>query len=184
MTKLIIIAAAVIGLAQPAGAQEGSPPATGLPQAPSPARPPQEDAPGAAIFVDQVASANLFGMQLAQIALSHAHAQRIRDLAGKMARQDNKAQQELKAAARQQSVRFQPNLSAAQAQKLDALKTAPDDQFDSVFLSARMTTAQDMMSLLSLYASKGMAGPLKHYAMAQFQNVRMDFLQAQEMSGR
>ena len=160
------------------------PPATELPKAASPAEPPEGQPPGADLFVSQLASANLFGIELARLAQKRSNTPRIRALAEKIVGTDQKSQDELQAAANEQGIRFQANLSAEQAGKLNALKDAPEDQVDQVFLSARMTAAQTQMSLLSLYGSKGQAGALKRYALSEFQQVRAGFLEAHEMSGK
>lgn len=160
------------------------PPATELPKAASPAEPPEGRPPGADLFVSQLASANLFGIELARMAQKRSNTPRIRALAEKIVGTDQKSQDELQAAANEQGIRFQANLSAEQAGKLNALKDAPEDQVDQVFLSARMTAAQAQMSLLSLYGSKGQAGALKRYALSEFQQVRAGFLEAHEMSGK
>ncbi|HWU64078.1 MAG TPA: DUF4142 domain-containing protein [Ensifer sp.] len=160
------------------------PPATELPQNATPAKPPEGQPPGADVFVDQIASFNLFDLELARLAQKRSNDPKMRALADKAMEVDQKAQDELQAAANEQRVRFQPNLTAEQAEKLNALKAAPNDQLDTVFLSARMAAAQSQMSLLALYGSKGEAGALKRYALSAFQQARTNFLEAHEMSGK
>lgn len=171
-------------LALPLGVSaQQSPPVSQLPATATPAKPPEGQPPGADLFVEQMASSNLYGIELARLAQKRSNSPHIRALADEITQKDRKSQDELQSAANEQGIRFQANLTAEQAQKLNALKEAPNDQIDTVFLSARTAAAQTQMSLLSLYGSKGDAGPLKRYALAQFQQVRANFLQAHEMSG-
>ncbi len=183
MRIALFTALSMLSMPLVASAQQ-SMPATEMPEAATPAKPPEGQPPGADLFVDQMAASNLFGIELARLAQKQSSAPRIRTLAEKIIQNDQKAQDELHAAANEQGVRFQPNLSAEQAEKLKALKEAPSDQVDAVFLSARMAAAQTQMSLLSLYGSKGGAGALKRYALSQFQQVRANFLEANELSGK
>lgn len=175
----------LLTLALPLGvAAQQTPPASELPATATPANPPESQAPGADLFVEQMASSNLFGIELARLAQQRSSEPRVRALAEKIIQNDQKSQDELQAAANEQGVRFQANLTGGQAEKLNALKDAPTDQLDNVFLSARMATAQTQMSLLSLYGSKGTAGALKRYALTEFQHVRMNFLEAHDISGK
>lgn len=177
MTLLILALPVGVSAQQP-------PPASELPATATPAKPPEGQPPGADLFVEQMAASNLFGMELARLAQKQSTTPRIRTLAEKIIQNDQKSQDELQAAANEQGIRLQANLTTEQAQKLSALKEAPADQIDTVFLSARMTAAQTQMSLLSLYGSKGGAGALKRYALSEFQQVRTNFLEAHEMSGK
>ncbi len=180
-----VILITVIALAVPAGAlAQQPPPASELPATVTPSRPPEGQPPGAEEFVEQMASSILFGIELARLAQQRSNTPRIKGLTDKVIEIERKAQNELQSASREQGIRLQANLTATQAQKLRALKEAPDDQIDTVYLSARMAAAQKQMSLLSLYASKGDAGALKHYALSEFQQVRANFLEAHEMSGK
>lgn len=180
-----VIITTLLAFALPlAVAAQQPPPAAELPKAATPAKQPEGQPPGADLFVEQMASSNLFDIELARLAQKQSTDPKIRALADKMIQSDQKAQDELQAAANEQGTRFQPNLSADQAEKLAALKDAPADQIGTVFLSARMAAAQTQMSLLSLYGSKGAAGALKRYALSEFQQVRANFLETQGMSGK
>lgn len=71
-----------------------------------------------------------------------------------------KAQAELETAAKAQLLTFKADLDASQAEKLEALNSAPDANFDAAFLSAQMVVHQSAMELFALYAEKGEEGPL------------------------
>lgn len=183
MKVAITLALLTAAVAQAVPAQQ-PPPATEIPEPATPAQPPGGPAPDADVFVEQMAAANLFGIEMARLAATASATPRIRTLAEKIIRSDQEALDELQAAANESGVRFQANLTAEQAQKLQALRDAPPDQIDVVFFSSRMAAAQSEMALLSLYGGKGNAGALKRYALSQFQQVRTDFLEAHEISGK
>lgn len=181
-----LTACTILAFAMPAfaDAQQPTPPATQLPASPTPARPPAGKVKAPAEFAADATSGNLFAKRLASVAMKRGRQGEIRSLAARMLREENKAQGELNAAIKDQHVKVRANLTPSQARKLQALRTAPANQFDNVFLSAEMDAAQKQMKRLSLYGDKGAAGPLKHYARTHYPLARMRFLQARALSGR
>lgn len=95
-----------------------------------------------------------------------------------MVKDRRKAQAELEAAAKAQLVTFKADLDASWAEKLEALNSAPDANFDAAFLSAQMVVHQSAMELFAFCAEKGGEGPLRTHAQAQYPALHMHFLKA------
>ncbi|MBR0557062.1 DUF4142 domain-containing protein [Ciceribacter sp. L1K23] len=153
-------------------------PATEIPTPPTPADAPQGEAPAPDEFAARAASSNLLEIKTAELALKRSADPFVTDYARQLIADHRKVQSELEAAARAQSVTVDFALDSSQTQKLNALTSASDADFDSAFLSAQMVSHQSAMALVALYADRGAAGPLKAYAQSVYPTLRTHFLKA------
>lgn len=153
-------------------------PATETPKPPAPGQPVNGAPPPPDVFAARAAASNQFEIRSAELALRRSQQTFVRELAGRLLADHQRAQSELEAAARSQSVPLQVTLDASQTEKLEALAGASEAEFDNAFLSAQMVAHQSAMELFALYAEKGAQGPLKAHAQAQYPTLHMHYLKA------
>lgn len=153
-------------------------PATETPKPPAPGQKIEGPAPAPADFVTQASASNAFEMQSAELAQKRSRQAFVLELAARLLSDHTKAQAELEAAAKDQNTAFEPALSPAQQEKLDALQKATDADFDAAFLSTQMSAHQAAMELFARYAEHGEKGPLKVHAEAQYPVLHMHFIRA------
>lgn len=188
MTRLTMMAIAFATSAamvtpQSSMAQQ-TPPATEIPLPPKPGDPGRGRAPDAHAFVADSLRHLLFCRSLSEMAVRRAKDPGTRKLAERFLGEYQKAKADLVDGALRQNVHATVRLNAAQTRKMNALKQAPRGQWDAVYLSAIMDAEQADMRRLSLYASKGRSGAIKHYAQAHYPLARMHFLSARHLAGR
>lgn len=187
LAALLVAAASSASLGQTPVPGSGVPgngaPATEVPAPPSPMDPPQGEAKAPAAFAAEQAAVNLFAIRSAELALDRTSNRRITDLARQLIEGHQKAQQELGNAVRAQSLPgITPKLNPGQEQKLQAMREAPDTQFDNVFLSAQLVEHQAALDSMALFSAGGSGIPLKAYAEAFYPTLRTHFLIARTAS--
>lgn len=179
MPKSILIALMLLSLPTATLAQDAqTEPATETPKPPAPGEPLADDPPQPAAFAARAAAANLFEIQSAELALRRSKEAFVLDYAKQLLTDHRKAQAELEAAAKSQTAAFRPELDDDLTEKLAALASASDADFDAAFLSAQMVAHQSTIELFALYAGKGQRGPLKAHAQAQYPTLHTHFLKA------
>lgn len=110
----------------------------------------------AATFISTAAASDRFEIESAKVALDKAASKDVRDFAQMMVTDHTKTTEGLKAAAKKAKLTVPPpQLSADQQQMLDALKSAPSDQFDATYLQQQMPAHQQALALMQNYAEAG-----------------------------
>lgn len=180
--KTFIISAFLLSLGPGALVAQTNAPATEIPRVPSPGDPAEGEAPSVQAFAAQAGAANLFAIGAAELALERSADDGAQALARQLLNEIGRAQDDLETAAEAQSVPFEPQLDAEQAQKLQAMRNAPADQFDNVFMSALMVAHQAAMEAVTLYGDKGEAGALKAWAVSYYPTLRNNYLKARAAS--
>lgn len=157
---------------------ESPPPAAEVPRPPSPGDAPKGYVPVPAEFAAEAGAANLFSLEACRTALSKLKDPGTIDMVRKFLDEHQKIQDELQASANSQQVPLRAELDKEQKISLRAIKNAPPDQFESVFLSAYLVGHQSAMQLYSIYGDRGAAGSLKDHAQSVYPTLRNQFLLA------
>ncbi len=67
-------------------------------------------------------------------------------------------------------------------EKLEALQTAQEDQFDNAYFSAQVVALESMIQVMEGYGQDGPAGALKTFAANQIGGLRTLYIRAQQFS--
>jgi len=129
-------------------------------------------------FAQRVSQMNNYEIQAAQTAIERSRQEGVRDLAQDILRDHRKAQEDLTEAVKSLGLPIDTGIAAEQTERLQALRDASAERFDSIYLSDQGRSHQEAMELLSAYAENGEAGPLKTYARAIYPTVRMHMIKA------
>jgi putative membrane protein len=133
-------------------------------------------------FANQAASGNAFGMLSSKLALRRSQTPEIKEFAQTILNDHQRAQDELRHAAKSETVILSEELSNEQKQTLLALEQAPENQFDAAYLSAQMKSHGHAIQLLGPYSADGPGGGLKAYARAHFPALRIHMVRAQSLT--
>jgi putative membrane protein len=179
MIRLIAIGAAtLLATTSMAPAQENTP-AQQMPTTTAPSAATTLDPAG---FAKEAAAANEFEIMSSEVALRRSQASEVKQFAETMINDHRRAQDELQAAAKSDSVNLSLELSMEQKQTLQALEQAEESQFDSAYMSAQMKAHDQAIALLGSYADKGAAGALKTWATAHYPTVRTHRVRAESLT--
>jgi len=179
MFRLITLAtASVLVLSAAASGQQNTP----AQQLPTTTAPSADAALDPASFAKEAAAGNEFEILSSELALKRSQSPEVREFAQTMIDDHSRAQEELQAAAKGDSVSMAPELSMEQKQTLQALGQAEESQFDSAYLSAQLKAHDQAIALLGSYADKGAAGGLKTYATAHYPTVRTHKVRAESLT--
>jgi putative membrane protein len=179
MHRLMYLATVGALATTPQSSAQENTPAQQLPTTAAPSMMVELDASG---FANEAAASNQFEILSAEVALKRSQSPEVKDFAASIIKDHRRAQDELQAAAKADSINLTVNLTAEQVQSLKALEQAEDSQFDSAFLSAQMKAHDRAISILGSYADAGEAGSLKTWATAYYPTVRMHKVRSQSLS--
>ena len=141
------------------------PPTNDLQQTESSEAPGAPTALGSQSFVDSLASANLYEVEAAKIAIDHSKTEEIRAFARQMVDDHEKAQTQLEKAVTTSTagLKFSPKLDPQQEALLSALRAA-GAKFDETYVKQQQTAHEQTLAMLTAFASHGEGEDLRKLA--------------------
>ena len=117
-------------------------------------------------FVDKAAKSDAFEIAAAEIAVTNAGAQGVKDFAKMMLTAHKESTAKIKAAAAASSPAVTPNatLTDDQNEKLADLKKLTGKDFDTAYIDNQTSAHDDALDLMKKYAADGESAPLKKAA--------------------
>lgn len=117
-------------------------------------------------FVENAAASDMYEIEAGKLGSEKASNADVKAFAAMLVTDHTKSSTEMKAAASQASPGLTPPaaLPVDKQSKIDALKAASGEQFDTVFLTQQVEAHTAALQLLEAYASDGDAQPLKDFA--------------------
>ena len=124
----------------------------------------QGDVPAPQAFAQKAALSNIFEIEAAKLALERGKDPSAKMFAADMIADHQQAGIALANAAGQEHVQLPAALDAEHSQKLEALKSSSDKDFDQAYLSTQVTAHEEAVSLFADYAKSSPSGALKSFA--------------------
>ena len=124
----------------------------------------QDGVLSAQVFAERAAASNTFEIEAARVALEKAKDEEARTFAKDMISDHEKAGLALAMAAKEENIQFDEVLDEQHRKQLDALKAAPDKDFDQAYLSTQVLAHEEVVKLFNEYAQSSNAGALKAFA--------------------
>jgi putative membrane protein len=148
VSALALITGAPLAAASMTAEQVGMQPMTGL---------------SAGDYVNKAADGDMYEIQSSQVALQRSKNKMVRDHAQTMIRDHTKSSDMLKAAAAKSSPPMSPPpaMTPEKQAKVDALRAAPEADFDRMYIADQVTAHQEAWAVHQGYATTGSEAPLK-----------------------
>lgn len=123
-------------------------------------------------FTAEAASFSQFEVEASRLALKSAQDNATKLFANDILRDHERALVDLADAAQKDQTSVPANITGAYAEKLEALKAAPSNDFDQAYLSTRVSAHEDAKVMFEAFIETGVSGSLRAYAENQLGTVR------------
>ncbi|KIV66102.1 putative exported protein [Rhizobium sp. UR51a] len=123
-------------------------------------------------FTAEAASFNQFEVEASRLALKSAQDDATKMFANDIMRDHEKALVDLGDAAKKDGTSVPTDLSAEYAEKMRALETASQSEFDQAYLSTQVSVLEDAKTMFEAFIKTGIVGSLRAYAENQRGTVR------------
>lgn len=124
----------------------------------------QGDIPTPQAFAQKAALSNTFEIEAAKLVLDRGRDPAAKTFAADMISDHERAGVALANAAGEEHVQLAAGLDDEHFQKLEALKSSSDKDFDQAYLSTQVSAHEDAVRLFENYAKNSPGGPLKSFA--------------------
>jgi putative membrane protein len=137
-------------------------------------------------YADKAAAGDMFEIESAQIAQSRSKDEEVKSFAAVLLADHRKSTADLKAAAAraQPAIVINPAMDSEQQSNLEALRAAPEADFDRTFLTQQIAAHEKALAMIRGYAAGGETAPLKDHAASVSGPVEMHLNRARELSAR
>ena len=133
-------------------------------------------------FATQAASFSRFEVDASKLALEKAQHDATKLFASDVLREHENALKDLVKAAEKDKAAIPTTLDAEYGQKLDALRSASEGEFDQAYLSTQVSVHEEAKLMFEAYIKSGSAGSLLAYAENQLGTVRTYNLRVQGLT--
>lgn len=124
----------------------------------------QVDTPASQDFAEKAAVSNTFEIEAAKLVLDRGKDPAAKTFAADMISDHEQAGIALANAAGEEHVQLPAGLDDEHREKLEALKSSSDQDFDQAYLSTQISAHEEAVSLFEHYAKNSSGGPLKSFA--------------------
>lgn len=139
----------------------------------------------AAEFAAAAAASDLFEIESSRMAQSQAASAEVKDFAAMLVQDHSKSTAELKTIASKDNITLSPpTLRPDMQSKIDALKSAKGEAFDTLYLSQQVPAHEEALKLHQGYAASGDNASLKAFASKTSTVVSKHLDEARAMSKR
>lgn len=135
-------------------------------------------------FANRSSIINSFVLQSSQLAMTRAREEVNRAYASEAIDLHQKIGDDLTEAIKAEGLQPVTELDDQYGEKLAALKTATDDQFDLAYLSSHVTALESMIELLQQHQKKDEPGSLATFAANHIGGLRTNYAKAQALSSK
>lgn len=120
---------------------------------------------GASEFAAMAAASDMFEIESSRLAQSQAKSTEVKNFAAMLVKDHTKSSGELKSIASKENITLSPpSLAPDMQSKIDALKSAKGEQFDTLYLSQQVPAHETALKLHQGYAQSGDNASLKDFA--------------------
>lgn len=135
-------------------------------------------------FAQEVASSNNFEIEAAKLTIERGKDPDAIQYARDLLREHEQISKNLTDAVKDEGLTVSAELNEEHRNKLEALRTASEADFDQAYLSTQITSHESAVAMLKSFADSNHDGALKTFAENALGTMRMHAIRAQDLTTR